>query len=258
MGKFSDKLGKRKPTREDTAAAIEQDVHDATRSLLRRPDGRLALRLVETIGKHLDATAREAPEAARWACAAGCNFCCHMPVIATPPELIRLAQAIDAHPHADRLRARVLFHVARLDELEEEELFASGLNCALLDEHGRCSVYAARPLACRGHVSFSREVCEAAHRERERGDHELDGDPIMQQARTDADTTLAASLITAGLDGMGYELHDGLARALELDPRRWAAPESFAACRTVSARVAFHTELHEAIADVEGLAPEGG
>ncbi|HLT38984.1 MAG TPA: YkgJ family cysteine cluster protein [Enhygromyxa sp.] len=248
MGKFSDKLGKRKSTPRSTAAT-QDEVRDAVRSLLRRPDGRLALRLVEAIGERVDATAREAPGSSRWACAAGCNFCCHIPVVATPPELVRLARAVDAHPDAARLRARILANAERVDELEEEQLFASRLPCALLDEHGRCSVYAARPLACRAHVSFSREPCEAAHLDDARTDAGFDGDPFMQQVRTDADTHLATCLITAGLDGMGYELHDGLARALELDPRRWAEPEAFVACRTLSDRVAFDAELRVAIAD---------
>jgi Fe-S-cluster containining protein len=248
MGKFSDKLGKRKPARR-SAVAIDEDVDAATRSLLRRPDGRLALRLVDAIAERLDQTCRDAPEAAGWACAAGCNFCCHMPVIATAPELVRLARAVDAHPESTLLRLRILARDELLHGYEEAQLFESRLACALLDEHGRCSVYAARPLACRGHVSFSRERCEAAHHGRD--DAELDGDPLMQQARTDADTVLATSLITAGLDGMGYELHDGLAQALVLGPRRWAEPGAFVACRTVSARVAFDAELRQAIAEVD-------
>jgi Fe-S-cluster containining protein len=250
MGNFSNKLGKRKPTQRSSAAAFE-DVQQATRALLHRADGRLALRLVETIGDHLDATAREAPMASRWACAAGCNFCCHIPVIATPAELVRLANAVVAHPDASQIRARILTNAEAIESMDEGPLFASRLRCALLDASGRCSVYAARPLACRAHVSFSREQCEAAHHDPDRADADFDGDPVMQQARTDADTQLATTLIAAGLDGMGYELHDGLARALELDPRRWSEPEAFVGCRTLSDRVSFDAELRAAIAEAE-------
>jgi Fe-S-cluster containining protein len=249
MGKFSDKLG-RKPAQR-SAAALADEVRAATQSLLRRPDGRLALRLVDVLAEQLDTAAHEAPEAARWACVATCNFCCHMPVIATAPELVRLAKAVLAHPDANALQARILANAEAVDEMEEEQLFASRLPCALLDASGRCSVYAMRPFACRGHVSFSREICEAAHVDPERSDYEFDGDPHMQQSRTDADTQLATSLITSRLDGMGYELHDGLARALELDPRRWFDPEAFAECRTVSDRVEFNRAVRDAIALAE-------
>jgi Fe-S-cluster containining protein len=248
MGNFSNKLGKRKPAQRNANAAL-QDVEQATSALLRRPDGRLALRLVDAVAEHLDATAREAPEAPRWACAAGCNFCCHMPVIATPAELVRLANAIVAHPDASQLRAKILANADAVERMDEEQLFASRLPCALLDADGRCSAYTARPLACRAHVSFSREQCEAAHDDPDRSDREFDGDPVMQQARTDADTRLATTLIASRLDGMGYELHDGLARALELDPRRWSEPEAFVGCRTLSDREAFDAELRAAIAE---------
>lgn len=247
MGKFTSKLGKRK-TGGQTAAAALDDVNRAIDAVLRRADGRVALRLVDAVAKHVDASAREAPEASRWACAPGCNFCCHLVVIATPPELRRVAAAIREHPDAAALRERILTNAARIEELDEDQLFAARIPCALLGVDGRCTIYEARPLACRGHVSFSREVCEAAH-EDPFAEVEADADPAMQRARTDADTHVAGTLIAVGLDAMGYELHDGLARALELGPDEWLEPAAFSSCRTVSERVEFVREVYSVIAD---------
>ena len=218
-----------------------------TDALLRLSDApsraRVALRLVDELGHYIDAAAHEAPEAPRWACASACNFCCHMPVVATVPELVRVAAAVTAHPEAASLRARLDGNERAIQAMDDEaELFESRLPCALLDANGRCSVYAARPLACRGHVSFSREVCEAAYAGTGADDADP-GDPVMQQARTNADTHLAASLIVAGLDGMGYELHSGLTRALELGEAGWSAAAEFEACRRLSSRVEFDLDL---------------
>jgi Fe-S-cluster containining protein len=233
------------------AATELEQAGRTTDELIRRRDGRVALRLVDELGAYLDALTREAPEAARWACQAGCSLCCHTPVIATVPELVRLAAAVDAHVDADKLRARVFANDRVITELDDEHaLFVSRLPCALLDEAGRCSVYAARPLTCRAHVSMSLAPCEAAHADPE-ADVGIDGDPLMQQARTDADTQLAAGLIVAGFDGMGYELHAGLARTLVLGSERALDPRAFTGCRVLSPRVEFDMQLRELISGVE-------
>jgi hypothetical protein len=173
--------------------------------------------------------------------------------MATAPELARVARAVLAHPNRAELELRIEATLDAIAPLDEDDLFASRTVCALLDDAGYCSVYAARPIACRGHVSFSREVCEAAYDGVDVDPDELafDADPIMLQARTDADTRLATSLISAELDAIGYELHDGLVRALYLGPDRWLDADAFGVCRTVEARIDFDEELRELMDEMD-------
>ena len=102
------------------------------------------------------------------ACGKGCETCCCLQVAATAPEIfhaahfIRLtAQAFAAHgvDLAQRLRQSQAM-VAGKSDLER---FISRAPCPLIIG-GACAIYAARPLACRGHVSFDRDACVAAAR----------------------------------------------------------------------------------------------
>ena len=97
-----------------------------------------------------DLAAREAPGRATWDCAAGCSFCCHLPVMATPSEAAAIGPQVSGAAW------------------ERVVSFESG-RCALLADDGTCSVYDVRPLKCRAHTSTSRDACEAG------GDIQMDG-----------------------------------------------------------------------------------
>jgi Fe-S-cluster containining protein len=60
------------------------------------------------------------------------------------------------------LREKLSAAVERNDILSDEERWAARIPCALLDEDGRCSVYAVRPLRCRAFHSVSQGDCRAA------------------------------------------------------------------------------------------------
>jgi hypothetical protein len=77
------------------------------------------------------------------ACRAGCAACCHQRVSVLPAE----ADAIAAH-----LRRS---DPARIDRLTERPRNAA---CPFLDD-GRCSIYAVRPLRCRGLHSRDAAAC---------------------------------------------------------------------------------------------------
>ena len=86
------------------------------------------------------------------ACRAGCAHCCRLPVQATEPELLHLAQVVGRWParaQAD-LRARLQAHV---------QTPSPGQACAFLQAE-RCTVYDARPGACRKAHSLSAAACE--------------------------------------------------------------------------------------------------
>jgi len=88
---------------------------------------------------HMDRVESSAPRA----CAAGCAFCCHLPVLVTPSEAAVLAET-----------------VARLPGIRERLREPRGNRCPLLGDDDRCLAYDARPLRCRAHTSPDAAACE--------------------------------------------------------------------------------------------------
>jgi Fe-S-cluster containining protein len=83
-------------------------------------------------------------------CSAGCSSCCHAWLTVSTVEAEELVLALAALPTGERaaVRARGVAELAREAAGESPE------RCALLDDDGRCQVYAGRPLVCRtqGHA----------------------------------------------------------------------------------------------------------
>ena len=73
-------------------------------------------------------------------CHAGCSQCCHQHLSVVPLEWHRIAVAVDSLPTAAREALKTRVHRGRQDP-----------RCPLLDDTGRCRVYAARPMICRTH-----------------------------------------------------------------------------------------------------------
>jgi Fe-S-cluster containining protein len=152
------------------------------------------------------------------ACGKGCETCCCLQVAATAPEVfhaahfIRLtAQAFAAHgvDLAGRL-AQARESIAGKDHAQR---FVSRKACPLIIG-GACAIYAARPLACRGHVSFDREACIAAAEGR---DAEAPVSEVHKTVRAIVQNALQASLREADLGWGAYEFLTALDRALQ-DP----------------------------------------
>lgn len=73
-------------------------------------------------------------------CHAGCQSCCHRHLSVFAVEFRHMAQAVLALPDADRAALAERLAAGRADP-----------RCPLLDDAGRCRVYAARPIICRSH-----------------------------------------------------------------------------------------------------------
>jgi Fe-S-cluster containining protein len=102
-------------------------------------------------------------------CREGCTACCHGPFDISVADVELIEEALDAMPAADRARAteRAQALLARMRALEPtwsspyavdalgEDAFDRLTDalatepCPLLDETGRCGIYADRPLVCR-------------------------------------------------------------------------------------------------------------
>jgi Fe-S-cluster containining protein len=94
------------------------------------------------------------------ACAAECAYCCYVPrVLVTLPELARIVEAVQTWPpeKIEALTARLEAHI--LAQSSDVRAPASRPPCPLL-VGGRCSVYHARPLVCRGQHAYDAEECK--------------------------------------------------------------------------------------------------
>jgi Fe-S-cluster containining protein len=192
---------------------------------------------LQQVVEHGFAQIAEAQAASRapLACAAGCAFCCYHPVDIMAPEAFIIAAYLrtalsDAEVVA--MTARLAAHAERIQALSHDEHALAKIPCALL-HNGQCSVYAARPFACRAWHSMSAARCEAIF---------THGDPLsmippldidLYNAQWDVVYGVAEGLRQAGFDDRPYELHSMLHRALALPDaaQRWLRGEEvFAGC----------------------------
>jgi hypothetical protein len=96
------------------------------------------------------------------ACREGCAFCCHLRVITTIPEVLRIASDVRGLAPDERaaLDGRIEAHRAATAGLDAAARRLTRPACPLLVD-GRCSVYAIRPMSCRGWNSLDVQACEA-------------------------------------------------------------------------------------------------
>lgn len=149
------------------------------------------------------------------ACCRGCATCCALQVAATAPEIfvaarfIRLTAAAFA-AHGVDFAPEVAAFVERTRGMDQQARFASQLACPFII-NGACAIYAARTLACRGHVAFDRAACEAAARGEE---VETLVSAAHKTVRALVQGALQAALRDGGLDWGASEFLTGLDRAL--------------------------------------------
>jgi hypothetical protein len=95
------------------------------------------------------------------ACAKGCAHCCQMWVDASPAEILYLAKSLTGRRRtlASDAVSNALQNSGHMS-FDERGTFVSP--CPMLED-GACSVYAARPMACRGAASLDAAVCARAY-----------------------------------------------------------------------------------------------
>jgi Fe-S-cluster containining protein len=150
------------------------------------------------------------------ACGKGCETCCCLQVAATAPEIfhaahfIRLtAQAFAAH--GVDLMQRLRQSQSSLQGKSDRERFVSRAPCPLIIG-GACAIYAARPLACRGHVSFDRDACIAIA---DGQDAEAPASEVHKTIRALVQNALQAAMRDAGFAWGAYEFLAALNRTLQ-------------------------------------------
>jgi len=115
--------------------------------------------------KGFDRAYDSAPGAARAAvaCRAGCGTCCHVPVGVQAHEVLLAAEFIQARFTGGDLEAviaRFADHRTAFAGRGLEERAALKIPCALLQDNS-CSIYEARPEACRSHHSRNLDGCRS-------------------------------------------------------------------------------------------------
>jgi Fe-S-cluster containining protein len=168
------------------------------------------------------------------ACKEGCDWCCHLTVGTSVPEVVRLMEYLRQNLSPQEFGA-LRDRVRRLDEQRRERRAAgrdeAGLPCALLVDH-RCAAYPVRPLMCGGFNSSDAAECERFVRSSGQTPLPLYA-PQLRLAAFVLDGMMVA-LTESGLRGERVELTAALRIALEVPDavERFLAGEPvFAAAR---------------------------
>ena len=150
------------------------------------------------------------------ACERGCNYCCHQRVEVRPYEAFVLAEHIrlrmSTAQQAD-VKTKLAANRARIAPLAPLQHTQTGIPCALLVD-GICSVYEARPAACRKYYSLSVDTCRTAFAcptEPLNGPLE---DDALRLAGNAVALGYARGVEESGRDANRYELHAALLEAL--------------------------------------------
>ena len=146
------------------AAAISERVRVAVASELDAGGIDAATRRVHRAldAEVLSVIERDAADAP--ACTAGCHYCCHVHVDATPAEVAGVARHLRATRSATELADLVALLASRrhVSAMTDDERWEAKIPCALLGGDGKCTVYEVRPLRCRAFHSSSVDVCRDA------------------------------------------------------------------------------------------------
>ncbi len=209
-------------------AAFDQERNKTRRLFEQSRDPRtLAQSTIRMYGRLADLQAQvRDQQKVEVACAAGCHHCCYLRVEVRPYEAFVLAGHIRAHFKGDALAAllsRIEENLGKVSSLAPDAHHRAGVACALLDASGRCSVYDARPAACRKYYSLHLDTCKEA---RANPSAPLARDIEHEALRLAGNAValgFAKGVEEAGLDADRVELHRALHSALTnaKSEKRW-------------------------------------
>ncbi len=201
----------------DLRATFERERADARDTLARDADAVRAqvVRMYSRLAREQEAVIVSAK--LTLACERGCNYCCHQRVEMRPYEVFILAEYIRTRMTAEQqveVRSRLVANHTRIAPLAPLQHTQAGIPCALLVD-GACSVYEARPAACRKYYSLSVDTCRSAF---EHPTEPLDGpleDDDLRLAGNAVALGFARGVEESGRDANRYELHAALIEALD-------------------------------------------
>lgn len=197
------------------------------------------LSVIRSAHKEFDRAFATAPVEAKAAvaCRAGCDACCHVPVGVQAHEVLIAAQYVQTHfspVDLDALIDRAAAHREAFAGRSNSERTALKTPCVLL-RAGSCSIYEARPEACRSHHSNNAEACRTnLQLEREDIDVYIPG---VRGRMFAVMLAIDQAVAEAGYDGQAYDFGSALHEALT---------DSLCAVRWVQRQPAFPDSCREA------------
>lgn len=158
-------------------------------------------------------------------CRKGCSFCCYDMVVASAPEVFRIAQLVRQQtPEKIGLSLQSIEQAHRATVgCDKDDRLRNRRPCALLYE-ASCAVYSVRPLVCRGLASHAVAACESAFSD---GVTNIPVPMVMMMLKDAHAFCLMAALRGRGLSTRTYELNHALWTALteERAEERWLEGE---------------------------------
>jgi hypothetical protein len=200
-----------------------------TRILIDILEGRAPLRASDAAKRaheFFELSLKRNPSNHRIDCAKGCGFCCHLRVSAMAPEVFHVANFV-RRQFAGEL-SRVIEQVRAADRnsrgLSSHDRPLRKFPCGLLIANA-CSVYLARPSACRGLTSISVKTCERGYNGE---DVHVQTPAVWTEIRQAHNQAMWASLSALGLPADSYELNHAVLVALETPDAesRWLKGEN--------------------------------
>jgi Fe-S-cluster containining protein len=146
---------------------VKNQVEEAMNKLQGQSDLLLIARIAESILQFLVEAHEEQHKGTTFAaaCSKGCNYCCHIEVNVSIPELLILTKYLQQTLTAPELVAFMqrLKESAKISaNMTTKERAINKVACPVLSESGHCLGYEFRPLACRGYISVDADYCKAA------------------------------------------------------------------------------------------------
>jgi len=173
--------------------------------------------------KGLDTSIANHPTEVSLDCRKGCSFCCYSMVVASAPEVFRIAQIVRQRA-GERLAATVQ-HIGQAHQAtvgrDEDGRLQERRPCALLLD-GICTVYPVRPLVCRAMASHTVAACESAFSD---GVTNIPVPASMFLLKDAHAYCLLAALRACGLSINTYELNHAIWTVLNAEhaEERWLA-----------------------------------
>jgi hypothetical protein len=156
------------------------------------------------------------------ACRKGCSHCCHIWVSVSAPEILHIAKTVAQCGDAAIEKVRAAHEGTK--DYDFDARYHHPHPCPLL-EGDACSIYDARPKACRFAASIDAGICDRTY-------HQITNEGVPTPApfvmgRDVYGMVIAAGLRHAKFPYQGYEMNAALHRALQTDhaEQRWLSGE---------------------------------
>jgi Fe-S-cluster containining protein len=169
-------------------------------------------RAFENSQQRHDVRIASAPDVGTLACRAGCTWCCYFSVDVRAVEVFSILDFVERTftiEQKARVYAEVRANGTALKNLSESERMRRNVKCPFLND-GRCSIYTARPQACRNYHATNVAGCQQSYEDPDNLDIDPDFAPWVYQAGTAHVDAFSTAMRDAGYDVSAYELNCAL------------------------------------------------